>query len=302
VNGEEKQTGVRTVVPNDNWLSGEVAAPRELYLDLLKRCLTGGLYDKTLRVVKPKRTLKRVLFKPLLKALASRQITLVRLKTLEPGVLGGFPRSGEHAQLAFQTETLVGYSGLDNLHYCIDDIIRNQVPGDLIETGVLRGGATIFMRAALKAYGDTKRIVWAADSFQGGPEPDPERHATDLGDTHWSTDDRWAVPLEEVKRNFVRYGVLDDQVRFLVGWFHETLPSAPLERLALIRLDADMYGSTMDALNNLYPKLSVGGYLIVDDYWLPKCKAAVDDYRAEHGITEEIVRVNEAIVFWQRLR
>jgi O-methyltransferase len=290
------------VAPKDWLVSGKAADPKDLYLDLLKECLTGGHFDKTLRVVKPKRALKWVVFAPLLKFLASRQITLVQSKTLEPGVLGGFPRYGRVAELAYQTETLIGYSGLDNLQYCIDNIIRNEVPGDLVEAGVLRGGATILMRAALKAYGDASRIVWAADSFQGGPEPDPERYPADVGDTDWSTDDRWAVSLDEVKRNCLRYGVLDDQVRFLVGWFHETLPSAPIERLALIRLDADMYGSTMDALNNLYPKLSVGGYLIVDDYWLPRCKAAVDDYRAEHSITEEMVRVNQAIVYWQRLR
>jgi hypothetical protein len=127
VDREERGKGVRMVARKDNWLvSREVEGPEDLYLDLLKRCLTGGHFDKTLRVVKPKRTLKWVVFKPLLKALASRQITLVRLKTLEPGVLGGFPLSGEHAQLAFQTETLIGYSGLNNLHYCIDDIIRNR--------------------------------------------------------------------------------------------------------------------------------------------------------------------------------
>ena len=89
-------------------------------------------------------------------------------------------------------------------------------------------------------------------------------------------------------------------MRFLVGWFHETLPSAPIERLALMRLDGDMYGSTMDALRFLYPKLSTAGYVIVDDYWLPGCREAVDEYRAEHGITEELVPVDRAIVYWQR--
>jgi O-methyltransferase len=64
-----------------------------------------------------------------------------------------------------------------------------------------------------------------------------------------------------------RYGLLDDRVRFLVGLFEKTFPAAPIETLALLRLDGDMYGSTSVALDALYyPKLAPGGYVIVDDY------------------------------------
>jgi O-methyltransferase len=84
-----------------------------------------------------------------------------------------------------------------------------------------------------------------------------------------------AVSLEQVKANFDRYGLLDDQVRFLKGWFRDTLPVAPIERLAVLRLDGDMYESPMDTLVNLYPKLSEGGYVIVDDYGaIPACRQA----------------------------
>ncbi len=174
------------------------------------------------------------------------------------------------------------------------------MPGDLIETGVWRGGATIFMRAVLKAYGDTSRTVWVADSFQGLPKPDARHYPADADDVFWALD-VLAVSLEDVQANFARYGLLDDQVRFLVGWFRDTLPQAEIERLSVLRLDGDMYESTMDGLRNLYPKLSAQGYVIIDDYnSVPQCKAAVDEFRAEHGITEHIVPIDAQAVFWQR--
>jgi O-methyltransferase len=174
------------------------------------------------------------------------------------------------------------------------------VPGDLIETGVWRGGATIFMRGILKAYGDTTRLVWVADSFEGLPKPDAERYPVDAGDQHW-THSVFAVSLDGVKANFARYGLLDDQVRFLVGWFRDTLPTAPIHQLAVLRLDGDMYESTMDALRNLYPKLSRGGYAIIDDYGAsPGCKAAVEDFRRDEGIDEKVEHIDWTGVFWQR--
>jgi O-methyltransferase len=112
-----------------------------------------------------------------------------------------------------------------------------------------------------------------------------------------------AVSVDEVKANFQRYGLLDDQVRFLVGWFRDTLPTAPIERLAIARLDGDMYESTIQALDALYPKLSVGGYLIVDDYGaIASCKQAIDDFRAAHQIDDKIHEVDWTGIYWQRRR
>lgn len=158
----------------------------------------------------------------------------------------------------------------------------------------------MLMRAILKAYGVEDRRVWVADSFEGLPPREEERSSSDKGGPA-HTYEELAVSLEEVKANFERYGLLDEQVRFLEGWFHDTLPEAPIERLAVVRLDGDLYESTMDALVNLYPKLSVGGYLIVDDYGaLPPCRQAVHDYREAHRIHEEIRLIDWSGVFWQR--
>ena len=141
--------------------------------------------------------------------------------------------------------------------------------------------------------------MWAADSFEGLPKADPARYPVDTGDRHWRYR-QLGVSLDEVKANFSKYGLLDDQVRFLVGWFRDTLPNAPIERLAVMRLDGDMYESTMDALTNLYPKLSVGGYVIIDDYALASCQSAVEDFRKKHGISEPIRPIDWIGAFWQR--
>jgi hypothetical protein len=156
------------------------------------------------------------------------------------------------------------------------------------------------MRAILKAHGITNRIVWLADSFEGLPEPDP-RFPQDRGDKLSTFKDVLGVSLETVKANFERYGLLDDQVRFLKGWFKDTLPVSPIERLAVLRLDGDMYASTMDSLVNLYDKVSAGGYVIVDDYGQIKaCKQAVDDFRRERGISDPICQVDRSGVYWRK--
>jgi O-methyltransferase len=195
---------------------------------------------------------------------------------------------------------MIGMERLANLQECVTDIIRSNVPGDLIETGVWRGGACIFMRAVLEAYGDSSRTVWVADSFQGLPPPNPERYPADTGDRLFE-EPFLRVSVEQVKANFGKYGLLDDQVRFLVGWFKDTLPKAPVDRIAVMRLDGDLYESTMDALRALYPKLSVGGYVIIDDYGaMTSCRAAVDEFRHEMGISDEMKRIDWTGVFWQR--
>jgi O-methyltransferase len=196
--------------------------------------------------------------------------------------------------------TMIGLKRLNNLQYCIQDVIAHNIPGDLIETGVWRGGATIFMRAVLKANAVTDRCVWVADSFEGLPMPDEQRYPADAGDTlHLAPE--LAVCLEQVKANFGRFELLDEQVRFLKGWFRDTLSTAPIEQLAVLRLDGDMYESTIEALVPLYPKLSRGGYVIVDDYGaVAGCRKAVDDYRASEGITEEIRWVDWTGIYWRR--
>jgi O-methyltransferase len=197
-------------------------------------------------------------------------------------------------------ETMVGRQRLADVRRCIDSVLADGIPGDFIETGVWRGGVTILMRGMLEAWGDTGRRVWVADSFRGLPSPDATAFPQDVGHD-LSGVPGLAVSADQVRANFDRYGLLDDQVVFLEGWFRDTLPAAPIEQLAVLRLDGDMYESTLDALDALYPRLSVGGYVIVDDYgaWEP-CRQACTDYRERHGITDEIVPIDWTGVHWRR--
>lgn len=200
-----------------------------------------------------------------------------------------------------EAETMIGQKRLDNLQACVTSALRDGVPGDLVETGVWRGGAAILMRAVLKAYGDRHRLVWAVDSFAGLPKPDPARYPEDAEDRLWESNDYLGVSLEKVRANFARYELLDEQVRFLKGWFKDTLPQAPIQQIAVLRLDGDMYESTMDVLNNLYDKVSDGGYIIVDDYGaLKNCKAAIDDFRCARQIYDPLQQVDWTGVYWRR--
>jgi len=195
---------------------------------------------------------------------------------------------------------MIGTKRLDNVQRCVEDVLRDGVPGDLLEAGVWRGGVPILMRAVLKAHGVRDRVVWVADSFEGLPVPNPRDYPADRG-YDLTMFKSLAVSLDEVRANFERFRLLDAQVKFLKGWFKDTLPVAPISRLAVMRLDADLYESTMDALVNLYPKLSPGGYAIIDDYGnAPPCRQAVDDFRRRHGITDEIVTIDWSGVFWQK--
>jgi len=193
--------------------------------------------------------------------------------------------------------SMIGAKRMRNVRTECERVIQSGVRGDFLETGVWRGGACIMMRAVLKSYGITGRRVIAADSFTGLPPPS-DGVAADAGHD-FSTYKELAVPLAEVKAAFARYGLLDEQVVFLEGLFRDTLPTAPVEKLAVLRLDGDLYESTMDGLVNLYHKLSSGGSLIVDDYYLlePQRKA-VDEFRASHGITDPIYAIDQFGCYW----
>ncbi len=193
--------------------------------------------------------------------------------------------------------SMIGARRMQNLRRECERVIQEAVPGDLMETGVWRGGACMMMRAVLKAYQVFDRRVIAADSFSGLPPPS-EGVLPDAG-SDFHTYSEFAVSLNEVKQTFARYGLLDEQVVFLKGLFRDTLPSAPVEALALLRLDGDMYESTMDGLVNLYDKLSQGGTLIVDDYFLFEAhRKAVDEFRAARGIEEPIIQIDSFGGYW----
>lgn len=261
------------------------------YLDLLSRCLTRELFlDQEWWDVELSEWPGGA--EQVLPVLREHGWRLVRR--------GDAEARGEGRDWPPTAETMIGTARLDNVVDCCVSALTDGVPGDLAETGVWRGGTTILMRGVLEALGDDERNVWVADSFEGLPVPDAQRYPADEG-LDWSHVGVLKVGADIVRANFERYGLLDDRVRFLEGWFCDTLPEAPIDRLAVLRLDGDLYQSTMDALVALEPKVSPGGFVIVDDYggW-PPCRAAVDDYRREHGITDPIEQVDWTGVWWRK--
>lgn len=268
-----------------------------MYLDLMKKTLSFSLWPEP---PVPVDMFEYKRFRPVSSFLAvvSRLLELGQLQLVKQRAVGRQQRE-EGSVLPGYADTMIGLKRLDNLQYCIETALEEGVPGDLIETGVWRGGACIFMRAVLAAYAISDRKVYLADSFDGLPKPDPASFPVDKGDRHYRK--RYlAISQDEVANNFRKYELLDDQVVFLKGWFKDTLPTAPIDRLAVLRLDGDMYGSTMDALNHLYPKLSSGGFCIIDDYGLRRCKQAVDDYRREHGIQAELKTIDWSGRYWRK--
>ncbi len=195
--------------------------------------------------------------------------------------------------------TMIGRVRLENVETCLTAIHSGAVAGDLIECGVWRGGVCIFMRAFLAEHGITDRTVWVADSFAGLPPPRlPQDAGLDLSAARYPS---LAIPLQTVRESFARYDLLDRQVRFLPGWFRDTLPTAPIERLALLRIDADLYESTRQALSALYDKVSPGGFVIVDDYnCIPACRQAVDEFRSDRRITAPITEVDWTAIYWRK--
>lgn len=253
------------VMTHDRQDSQLIISPAgDLYLDLMARCLTDWIYDRSND--------------------SARKLGY------------DWPERGH---------TMVGFKRLANIRYCCEKVIADCIPGDFVECGVWRGGACIFMRAILKVYGIEDRTVYCCDTFDGFPEPDLERYPQDAR-FHAESPvgqvlERLKVSLEEVVENFARYGFLKHQLAFVLGPFHESLPNISTNEIAVLRLDGDMYGSTMDSLLALYDKVPPGGFVIVDDYLnVPECRQAVRDFHEQRQIIDRIEAIDHIGAFWRK--
>jgi O-methyltransferase len=196
--------------------------------------------------------------------------------------------------------TMVGTKRLANFRSVIESVLGEHVPGDIVETGVWRGGACIMARAVLLAYGVEDRRVIVCDSFEGLPPPDAAQFPADSGSNFHEYADL-SVSLDQVKRNFAKFDLLDDRVVFLKGWFRDTMPTVPSETIAVLRLDGDMYESTFDPLRHLYGRIPDGGWIIVDDYHVvPPAKEALHDFLASQNETPQLKEIDGVGVFFRK--
>jgi O-methyltransferase len=246
----------------------QTADTRERYLDLLIRTLTNTIYqDPSMDPWHP------AVFNP---------------ETRNIGE--DWPRNAH---------TMVGVTRLRHLRDLVQRTLDEGIPGDYIETGAWRGGACILMKGVLAANGERSRRVYVADSFAGLPPGKADRYpADDRSPFHEFRE--LAVPVAEVKENFARYDLLDSQVVFVEGFFADTLPGLDAGPFALIRLDGDMYEATILALDSLYPKLTPGGYVVIDDYSIESCRRAVIDFRERERITAPLEEIDWTGVFWRK--
>lgn len=278
--------------------AGDARRLEELYLDLLKRGLINTLYlEDEERIFYLRRCL-------IGEARFDYQ-TLHNVRLAYPDLHEEFLRSRRAGQFPYRdihnsgfSHSMIGKVRMDHLHRCMDIIRRENIPGDLMECGVWRGGACIFMQGYLRAHGMTDRRVFVADSFEGMPRP-KDNDGLDLSKEKYP---ELAVSREDVERHFELYDLLGENVVFLAGWFKDTLLTAPVEQLALLRLDGDLYDSTMDSLVHQYDNVASGGIVIVDDFNnLSECRAAVRDFFSARGETlPEYEEVDWTAVSWRK--
>lgn len=267
------------------------------YLDLLAKCLTGMIYrdppmDPWNGVVRDADG-RVVDFKTAGSAPGSF--------TFEAGVYRAVARERGQDWPA-TAHTMIGLKRLEAVRDLAYLCLRDGVPGDFIECGVWRGGAAIMMLGVLNEYAGSfpgkHRHVWLADSFEGLPPPDP-KHEADKNSWHHVVPSL-AVSQEEVQANIEGYGLMSTRVKFLKGWFKDTLPSVDTP-IALARFDGDMYGSTMDCFMHLYERIVPGGYIIVDDFNSVRgCQQATNDFRKAFQITTPIKPIDDYGVYWKK--
>ncbi|KAL6072238.1 Macrocin O-methyltransferase [Balamuthia mandrillaris] len=219
--------------------------------------------------------------------------------------------------------SMIGTLRMNNIRELLERAEQENIPGDFMECGVWRGGASIFAQAVLSSA-NIDRHVWLADSFRGLPPP-----RTSKDTTYWNEISYLEVPnlpllfrfvsntgptllpptqqvsMEEVIENFKAFGLYHpERLHFCKGYFVDSLPHCHPSKIAVLRMDGDMYESTMDQLFNLYPLVSLGGFVIVDDWTIEYAREAVKDFWEWHGLLEEVtpVSIDRYSIYWQKPR
>jgi O-methyltransferase len=197
-----------------------------------------------------------------------------------------------------RADSMIGVYRMVNIYESLKDVIKKGIEGDFVETGVWKGGACVLANAIIHELGEeSKRLVHVFDSFEGLPAPYMEQ---DNGDRHYTLT-CLAIDLDTVKGVFEKYGYLTENVKFRKGFFKDTmLHTEDIEKIAVLRLDGDMYSSTIEVLDALYDKVQPGGVVIVDDWALPGARKAVYDFLAKRNYNPDIVRIDNIACYWRK--
>jgi O-methyltransferase len=197
--------------------------------------------------------------------------------------------------------TMTGADKVYALIQAVRYVTRHQIPGDVVECGVWRGGSMQAAARTLLSVGDTTRELYLFDTFEGMPPPGERdiRRSDDRSAEELMAEEArerslvWAVAtLEDVQDGFAQIPYPSERIHFVKGRVEETIPSEAPERISILRLDTDWYDSTRHELEHLYPRLSPGGVLLLDDYgYWEGAREAVDEFLEQTGERLLLVRM-----------
>ncbi len=192
----------------------------------------------------------------------------------------------------------------DELNIIFKDIFLNKIEGDILEGGVWKGATAIYMKALINTYQLDKKL-WLIDCFGSFEDLDMNMYQKEKDKIAIKKFANWGVKspsLEDVKYNFNRFNLWDENNIVIKGDIFKTFVECRAKSLSLLRLDLDFYESTYFMLEKLYEKVSIGGYVIIDDYGVEdfNCSEAVDKFRSENNITGELKRVGHFVAYWKK--
>jgi hypothetical protein len=211
----------------------------------------------------------------------------------------GFPPDFEAAEIediiSVKPYTVTSNERIVSLIRAVKYIVANEIAGDIVECGVYKGGSILAVLKTLIRLNDSSRQVWLYDTFEGMTKPGASDVSLSRGGAleEWEQGPWCYAPFEEVRRVVLDTGYDEAKIHFVKGRVEETLPTAAPRQISLLRLDTDWYESTMHELNHLFPRLSRGGVIIIDDYghWAGARKA-VDEFLAKNDIPLLLSRID----------
>jgi O-methyltransferase len=185
------------------------------------------------------------------------------------------------------------------MHVAIRDIVQSNVPGDIVEAGVWRGGMAIWMNYLLHQYHSEKTNIWLFDSFDEFPEPTYEADKY----VHPVTKILYETPVssDDVTRNFEKFNLLTPNLLVVKGKYENSVPNVDISKISILHLDCDYYDPTLLMLDKYYTKISQGGYIIINNYFYDyiHTRIAVDEYRTKNNITTPIQKIGERYGYWK---
>ena len=208
--------------------------------------------------------------------------------------------------------SMLSLEGLENIEMCTDIILKNNIIGDFVECGVWRGGTGIIIKKLLQKYNNNEKKIYLLDSYEGMENLEKSNTITEkdkldqicsyiLNDVEQYFGKKLIeTNYDEVKNNLIYFDCFDKNVILLKGWFNDQFPFDNINTISLLRLDCDYYYPTKICLEKLYKKVSKGGFIILDEYYLEFMgeKNAVDEFRSKYNITNKIIPVNNNIAYW----